>query len=150
MDFLARKERLARGQQEVAAKSSTAPGPAIVPPAPPEVADYLEQGEQIKADYQIAKLVAQTKSLEIQNDTKLKKLVLREFVDQVIGRIASVMSSHLLTMGDRVSPEIAASCGRHDPEAKVAVKTIIDKDVSRSIEALKAEIDREYESHIAE
>lgn len=166
----ARKKNTAKGQSEEKNKLKTEkrgrgrpPGrksqnirkPAQPPakpspnPFPPNNQD-LDAEDAFKADYQIAKLKAQTKAIEIKNAISLKMFIDREFVDQVIGRIGSILSNHMLTMGDRLAAECAAECGALNPESKIAVKQIIDKDVTRSINALKMEIQRQYEDKVDE
>jgi len=149
----ARKEKTAKGQSEEAKKPQTKkPGPVARVPKLPESANGEDspesEADQFKADYSIAKLIAQTTGLQIRNAATLKLLIDRKFVDAVIGRIASVLSNHMLTMGDRVSAECAAVCGALTPENKIAVKQIIDKDTTRSINALKMEIQKQYESKV--
>ena len=153
LECRARKEKLAKGQSEERKKSGfqrvdqggQKPKNGL---DDSEGEDVNDAAEQFKADYQIAKLVAQTKQVQIKNATLLKMLIDRKFVDAVIGRIASVLSNHLLTMGDRVAADCAAACGALTPENKILIKQILDKDTTRSINALKLEIQREYESKV--
>ncbi len=152
----ARKEKTAKGQSEEnkkIAKNTTVNVDTIDLPTKDQRSDAdklaeMEAADQFKADYQIAKLQAQTKHLEIKNAAALKLLIKRQFVEQAIGRISSVLANHMLTMGDRVSAECAATCGALTPENKIAVKQIIDKDTTRSINALKLEIQKEYKNRV--
>ena len=148
-DCRARKEKTAKGQSEERKKSGNFAAAKAEYRQAREMDPDSEEGESnIKADYQIAKLEAQTRSLQIKNAAALKMLVDRKFVDAAIGRIASVLANHMLTMGDRISADCAAACGALTPENKISVKQIIDKDATRSINALKMEIQKEYEDKV--
>lgn len=154
----ARKEKTAKGQSEEKkkiensgwVKSDTINQKAKKRHPDQDILDELDAGNTLQADYQIAKLQAQTRSLEIKNAVALHRLLDRKFVDSAIGRIASVLANHMLTMGDRISADCAAACGALTPENKIAVKQLIDKDTTRSIEALKSEIEKHYYSKVEE
>ena len=154
----ARKEKLAKGQNEEKkkaensgwVKSDTIQQKANASGNEASEGELVDPGENLKADYQIAKLQAQTRSLEIKNAVALHMLLDRKFVDAAIGRIASVIANHMLTMGDRISADCAAACGALTPENKIAVKQLIDKDTTRSIQAMKSEIEKHYYTKVDE
>ena len=156
LECRARKEKTAKGQDEekkkiaksAAVNSDLVESVTKIRQAEADLVETFEAEDNLKADYQIAKLQAQTKSLEIKNAVAVRNLIKREFVNAAIGRIASVLSNHLLTMGDRISADCAAVCGALTPENKIAVKQLIDKDTTRSINALKMEIKKEYEDKV--
>jgi len=145
-DCRARKEKTAKGQSEESKKNPKYETAKAAYRQAQELDPELDG--PIKADYQIAKLEAQTRKLQISNARDLKMLLDRKFVDNVIGRIASVIANHMLTMGDRISADCAAVCGALTPENKIAVKQLIDKDTTRSINALKSEIQKEYAERV--
>jgi len=146
----ARKEKLAKGQNEEKKKSDSIQQKANASGNEASEGELVDPGENLKADYQIAKLQAQTRSLEIKNAVALHMLLDRKFVDAAIGRIASVIANHMLTMGDRISADCAAACGALTPENKIAVKQLIDKDTTRSIQAMKSEIEKHYYTKVDE
>ena len=146
----ARKEKLAKGQNEEKKKSDSIQQKANASGNEASEGELVDPGENLKADYQIAKLQAQTRSLEIKNAVAMHMLLDRKFVDAAIGRIASVIANHMLTMGDRISADCAAACGALTPENKIAVKQLIDKDTTRSIQAMKSEIEKHYYTKVDE
>jgi len=115
-----------------------------------EMMGALEASDAIEADLKREKVRQQTYKLKIDNEHKLRRLIDRGFVDAVIGRIGTVLASHMLTMGDRISADLVAACGVSGSEFKIKVKQIIDKDVSRSVNALKQEIQSRYEDKVDE
>lgn len=101
-------------------------------------------GDQ-KVDYEIAKIYASTMKLNADLATTLRKLIKKDIVDHAINRVGTVITEHLLTMGDRVAADVAAIFENSDPEAINRVKALLDKDNTRTIETLKRTIREDYE-----
>lgn len=118
-------------------------GAPMLPPLPSPASG----GDQ-KVDYEIAKIYASTMKLNADLATTLKKLIKRELVDTVLNRVGTVITEHLLTMGDRMSSDVAAIFESSDPEHTNRIKQLIDKDITRTIETLKRTIREEYEAKV--
>jgi len=104
--------------------------------------DFSEEYEPktIVEKLEIEKLKAQTNKLNVSVAKELNILVLRSFVEDTIRRFSTVISSFLLSMGDRVASEVAAICEIEDVEIKLQMKEIIDRDVERTLKAVKGAV----------
>jgi hypothetical protein len=124
-------------------------GVVQTPPQQIKIEDTdVEQFNASLADWQIAKIKAQTALTNANLAEKLKQVVHRDLVDSVFGRLGGALSDHLLTMGDRLSADVAALVGTTDPAVVTEVKRLINTDVTRSLRAVQAVIVDYYEKEL--
>ena len=114
------------------------PAPKIEPDVDPFDTEY--EPKTIIEKLEIEKIRAQTNKLNVSTAKELNTLVLRSFVEEVMKRLATVIASYLLSMGDRLASEIAAVCAIEDIETRLKLKQMIDDDVERSLKAVKSTI----------
>lgn len=87
-----------------------------------------------KYDAELAKIQAQITSLQIKNEQLRAQLVPRESVTRLFSQIYNVESTELLSLGDRIGPEISAICGVEDQHIIVNVGIAIRKEVERALD----------------
>ncbi len=149
-DAIARKKKTEKGRQEEKKKiAKNADTNSVRSYANSDSFPEDVDPDTIKADYQIEKLKAQTSKINLDIAKTTGEVVLRDLVDRLMGRLGTTIASYLLTMGDRVTPELTAVTETIDPERVLQIKTIIDKDITKSLNAVKATIKKEYEERLA-
>jgi hypothetical protein len=149
--MLVQRQKQERALQAAALQANTYREIANVEPvaAAVVVSDTdVEQFNASLADWQIAKIKAQTALTNANLAEKLKQVVHRDLVDSVFGRLGGALSDHLLTMGDRLSADVAALVGTTDPAVVTEVKRLINMDVTRSLRAVQAVIVDYYEKEL--
>ena len=99
-------------------------------------------------DYAIEKMRSTTALNKARLAAMVSATIRRDFVDEVISLIGTCISDHLITMGDRLSPDIAAIVGSTEASVIRRVKEEIDADVRGSIEEMKLVIQKKYHDRI--
>lgn len=105
--------------------------------------DINGNGEYTHADAKLEHTQAQTAKIHAELARRMNVLILREKVDRAFAQFYSVVVNQFLTLGDRLSPIIAGHCGKVDPETIQWIKDKIDKDITKSIKAIKEITDQE-------
>jgi hypothetical protein len=113
-------------------------GPRVKPPAPPTDLDQLELGyptDRTTAD--LAKIISQTKKLNLEIAAKASEMLPREFVAQAFGKLNAAILDYFLPLGERIAPEAASMAGTSDPEVIRSIQEYIEDEVSRGLESVK-------------
>lgn len=103
--------------------------------------DEIKASSTRRYDYATEKLKVQTQLLEMKLLTDMGQLIPREQVTALFGAMYSAALNHFLSMADRVTPTVVAACNISDPEIMLAVKALLNKDVERSMQALKVVVE---------
>ena len=86
------------------------------------------------------KLKLQTRKLKIEMAERLGQLVPREDVDKTFNKLSSALLSYIHPLSDRLSTTLAGIFESKDQDKINEVKIMIDKEVARSLDAMKKEI----------
>jgi hypothetical protein len=113
-------------------------------PLTPEEAALLAAG-QSEIDYAIEKMRSTTAINKARLAEMVKATIRRDFVDKVISMIGTTISHHLLTMGDRLSPDLAAVAGSTEASVVRRIKQSLDKDVSATLAEMQRVVVDRYE-----
>ena len=138
-DARARKEKSAKGRSEEKKKNMQRPAEA-----------GFAEVDQTETDYSIEKMRSATALNKAKLAQMVRATIRRDFVDEVIGIIGTTINDHLIPMGDRLSPEIAAIVGSTDPSVTRQIKEALDQDVSLSLTEMKRAVKERYEDQLAE
>jgi hypothetical protein len=76
-------------------------------------------------------------NLELKTKKERGQLIDRELVKAYDAKSAAIDAQELLTLGQRISANLAAAFGKDDPKSKIKAKTIVDKEVFGAIEHKK-------------
>jgi len=95
-------------------------------------------GHQIDA----AKKLAQAKSYQIKNARERGALIDRELVKQFLGKLYSIESSELGTLGEKLGPAIAGLLGIDDAGLVLEVGKTINLEISKTIDHIELEMGR--------
>jgi hypothetical protein len=142
--------------REQAAARKAGRMPTTLPPDVPVPSAEISQSKRAKAgppsprqlvfdskqDADIAKIREQITALQLKNEQLRDELVPRDTVKRVFSEIYSVESTELMSLGDRISPEIAAMAAVEKPETVIAIGQLIKSEVSRSLTHVDGLIDR--------
>ena len=120
------------------------------PQPPPQ--DPYDPVEDTKAevDYAIEKMRSATALNKARLAAMVKATIPRAFVDQVISLIGTSISDHLITLGDRISPDLAALAGSTEASVVRQIKESIDEDISAALHAMQRVIADRYERALEE
>jgi hypothetical protein len=89
-------------------------------------------GSRQQAD--IAKIQAQVMQLTLKNERMRAELVNREEAKRVYSEIYNVQQTELLSLGDRLGPEIAAMTGIDKPDTTLAIGQLIRSEISKALD----------------
>lgn len=117
--------------------------PLKKPPTPEEAA--LLAAGQSEIDYAIEKMRSTTAINKARLAEMVKATIRRDFVDKVISMIGTTISHHLLTMGDRLSPDLAAVAGSTEASVVRRIKQSLDRDVSATLAEMQRVVVDRYE-----
>lgn len=146
--YLEAKERREAAQHR--AKHNKRPGrprknpTTSLPDAPQEAPAFEGPTPGTKEYFSTLKLKAQTENIQIQMAERLGTLVPREEVRDVLSKLASVLSSQLITMGVRVAVDMAGIFGSTDQKLINQARAFIEDDVAKVIESAKRAIEDEF------
>jgi hypothetical protein len=96
-----------------------------------------DDGAGTKHRAQIAVLHQRKLNLELKNRRERGALIDREIVKAYDAKTAAIDAQELLTLGQRVSANLAAAFGLDDAKSKIKCKQIIDKEVFSAMEHKK-------------
>lgn len=160
---IARKEKTASGRKErrnLADKRPDLLG-EIGPPAEPEKPMEPEQNQgpinapaiatfedRTEIDYAIEKMRSTTAINKARLAEMVKATIRRDFVDKVISLIGTCINDHLITLGDRLSPDLAAIAGTTEPATIRKIKEILDDDISVALEEMKLVVEMKYKEQL--
>lgn len=110
----------------------------------------LEQNEiverqttiKFKNEADLQKTIEQHKALQLKNDAARNQLISRDLVKRVFGELYQIETTELLTLGEKISPEIAALFGLDDQQAVLDVGKVIQKEISKTLEHVELTIDK--------
>jgi hypothetical protein len=113
-------------------------------------ADELAAPDSNKSeiDYAIEKMRSTTAINKARLAEMVRATVRRDFVDRVIAMIGTTISYHLLTMGDRLSPDLAALAGSTEAAVVRKIKHALDHDVSTTLGEMQRVVAERYEKHL--
>lgn len=127
------------------------PGPRPQPPQqlppPPPQNDPVDDA-RYEVDYAIEKMRSATALNKARLAAMVKATIPRAFVDQVISLIGTSIADHLITLGDRISPDLAALAGSTEASVVRQIKQAIDEDISAALHAMQRVISERYERTI--
>lgn len=86
------------------------------------------------------KLKLQTRKLQMEMAESMGDLVARKKVEEVFGKISSSIIAYIFPLSDRIGHTVAGVYESTDQDKINETKLIIDKEVSRALEAVKKEI----------
>lgn len=124
-----------------------------LPPLPPKKPPTPEEAALIAAgmseiDYAIEKMRSTTAINKARLAEMVKATVRRDFVDRVISMIGTAISDHLITLGDRLSPELAAIAGSTEASVIRRIKQTLDDDVSAALHEMQRVVAEKYERRL--
>jgi hypothetical protein len=113
------------------------------PPAPKQGPAYDDSRSEI--DYAIEKMRSATALNKARLAAMVKATIRKDFVDKVISLIGTSISDHLITLGDRLSPDLAALAGSTDASVVRRIKQALDEDVSAALHEMQRVVVNRYE-----
>jgi hypothetical protein len=168
-----RKERLAKGRAETKPYSErvteTRAKVAVddepdeledpdedLPPLPPKkplTPDELallqaDRDSMSEIDYAIEKMRSTTAINKARLAEMVRATVRRDFVDRVIAMIGTAISDHLITLGDRLSPDLAAIAGSTEASVIRRIKQTLDDDISAALHEMQRVVVERYERRL--
>lgn len=120
------------------------------PPSKKRLEAFDQDAAQNEIDYAIEKMRSATALNKARLAEMVRATIRRDFVDEVISLIGTSISDHLVTMGDRLSADLAALAGSTEAAVVRQIKEGIDTDVSASLEEMKRVVRRQYEERLVE
>lgn len=113
------------------------------PPQPKQGQAYDDSRSEI--DYAIEKMRSATALNKARLAAMVKATIRKDFVDRVISLIGTSISDHLITLGDRLSPDLAALAGSTDASVVRRIKQALDADVSAALHEMQRVVSDRYE-----
>jgi hypothetical protein len=95
-----------------------------------------------KQDADIAKLREQIIQLQLKNDQARDKLISRELVEKVFAEFYSIESTEMLSLGDKLSSEIAALARVDQPEIVIEISQLIRASIAKALEHISIIMNR--------
>jgi hypothetical protein len=89
-------------------------------------------GSRQQAD--IAKIQAQVMQLTLKNERMRAELINREEAKRVYSEIYNVQQTELLSLGDRLGPEIAAMTGNDKADIMLAIGQLIRSEIAKALD----------------
>lgn len=124
-------------------------------PEPPAEEEPLDERENVAINHAISEIdyaIEKMKSATALNKARLAEMVKatirRDFVDQVISQIGTCISDHLITLGDRLSPDLAAVAGSTEASVVRQIKQLIDEDISVALHEMQRVVTEQYEKRL--
>jgi hypothetical protein len=125
------KRRRVNGKKAQPRRPATPSGQLELPTVPD--AAYKNQVD-------VAKRTEETIALRMKNQKERGELIARETVKGYFGELQQIETTELLTLGEKLSPEIAALFGIDDPAAVLDVGKFIQKELSTTIEHIETKM----------
>ncbi len=88
------------------------------------------------------KLKAQIQKIKVETAHKLGNLVERQTVEKAFDRQSAIILNYLFPLGDRLAPKLAGFFENTDHEKINLIKSTIDKEIMRALDAFKDEAAR--------
>lgn len=120
---------------------------------PPE-RSYTAGGTEAQADsmseidYAIEKMRSTTALNKARLAEMVRATIKRDMVDRVISLIGTSISDHLITLGDRLSPELAAMAGSTEASVIRRIKETLDADISAALGEMQRVVAEKYERQL--
>ncbi len=118
------------------------------PPPQNQIPSVYDESEKTEIDYAIEKMRSTTALNKARLAEMVRATIRRDFVDTVISLIGTSISDHLITMGDRLSSDIAAIAGSTEASVIRKIKEEIDADITAAIVEMKTVIERRYKESL--
>lgn len=124
-----------------------------LPPKKPLTADELallqaDRDSMSEIDYAIEKMRSTTAINKARLAEMVRATVRRDFVDRVIAMIGTAISDHLITLGDRLSPDLAAIAGSTEASVIRRIKQTLDDDISAALHEMQRVVVERYERRL--
>lgn len=119
---VAKIENPKREAKAVAGADREPPKPKVVRPARRVADTDLGELGVLRGDLDKQKIQEQIIQLQIKNDQQRHRLVSRELVERLVGRISAIDNAQFLQYGDKLAPEICGICGITDPATEARVR----------------------------
>lgn len=125
----------------------------LLPPKKPLTADELallqaDRDSMSEIDYAIEKMRSTTAINKARLAEMVRATVRRDFVDRVIAMIGTAISDHLITLGDRLSPDLAAIAGSTEASVIRRIKQTLDDDISAALHEMQRVVVERYERRL--
>jgi hypothetical protein len=111
-------------------------------PAPKQGPVYDDSRSEI--DYAIEKMRSATALNKARLAAMVKATIRKDFVDKAISLIGTSISDHLITLGDRLSPDLAAMAGSTEASVVRRIKQTLDDDVSAALHEMRRVVADRY------
>jgi hypothetical protein len=123
------------------------------PPKKPLTPDQLallqaDRDSMSEIDYAIEKMRSTTAINKARLAEMVRATVRRDFVDRVIAMIGTAISDHLITLGDRLSPDLAAIAGSTEASVIRRIKQTLDDDISAALHEMQRVVVERYERRL--
>lgn len=124
-----------------------------LPPKKPLTPDELallqaDRDSMSEIDYAIEKMRSTTAINKARLAEMVRATVRRDFVDRVIAMIGTAISDHLITLGDRLSPDLAAIAGSTEASVIRRIKQTLDDDISAALHEMQRVVVERYERRL--
>lgn len=103
--------------------------------------DQSDTGAGYKNKADLLKVIEYTRGLQIKNETARSQLISRDIVKRFFGELYTIETTELLTLGEKLAPEIAALFGLDDNGAILEVGKYIQKELSKTLEHIEDKLD---------
>lgn len=100
-------------------------------------------GINVKSNYEIEKIKAQTEQIKLAIAERMEILIVREEVDKLMGDLYAVIINYFFPFGDRLAPLIAGKCKMTNPDVILQIKTIIDDEMIKALTEIKRKLGAE-------
>jgi len=118
-------------------------------PPQPNRNDVVEDA-RVEIDYAIEKMRSATALNKARLAAMVKATIRKDFVDQVISLIGTSISDHLITLGDRISPDLAAMAGSTEASVVRQIKQALDEDISAALHEMQRVVADRYQRQLEE
>jgi hypothetical protein len=112
--------------------------------------NQTEEDTRVEIDYAIEKMRSATALNKARLAAMVKATIRKDFVDKVISLIGTSIADHLITLGDRLSPDLAAMAGSTEASVVRQIKQALDEDVSAALHEMQRVVAYRYERCLEE
>jgi hypothetical protein len=102
--------------------------------------ERVKEHERIIFEAKQRKAEAEAERIKIENEMRRGELVSREEVKQAWGRMCAVVTSQIHPVGIKLAPQVCAAVDAVDPESRLKVQALIDKEIYAACENVKREL----------
>ncbi len=95
-----------------------------------------------KNQLDVHKTLEQIRTLQLKNEKDRMELIERSLVKKFFRELYTIETTEFLTMGEKLSPEIASLFGVDDSNAVLDVGKFIQREVSKTLERIELAMDK--------